>query len=211
MIVDTMSVEEKQLIISKYYKQLLIKAGSLAKPYYKTLCKMSRTNHEPIIFNTMKTIVFNNNNYIIGFGTSTGSLKDFGIYIFLVIPDKQGYKKYYQIFNGGLLREYTNHCIERFIERSPYECNKQNFLPFLIKECSVFTSAEFSDEIQFLNTLNGIIVYKSGIAITYITDLSQYKENERSKVEVLTKELGYSRKDAYRSTLEGVTFLYEKQ
>lgn len=194
MIVHTMSISEIQTRISDLFPIIHTKANTLAAKYYKAFLKKPKTN-KPVIFSTVEKIKVKNNVVYLLFGSNTGSYKDFGSYKFLVLDTDHG-KEYIQIMAGGLIRRITKHFIDRFIERSSYNCDKNNFLPYLVKELTPRNAVVLNNEIQYLHTLNGLVVYQNQTMITYLNDLSQYKESMRELSKSNYEKMGYTRKYA---------------
>ena len=194
MILSSMTPEEIQDNVFKILPEMYKKSVKLYTKYRKEFIRKPRTNC-PTYFTKVEKIKVQNNEIALVFGSTTGSVKDFGNFAYIVLNTDFG-KEYIQILTSGHIRIFTKHFIDRFVERSPYNCNKSNFLPYLCKELAEFVLIEDIESTYYIHTLNGLAVCNKETAITYMTDLSEYKTNLRNNSKTISKEYGYTRREA---------------
>lgn len=178
----------------KFFQKCIKKSIKLYIKYRREFIRKSRTNC-PTYFTKVEKIKVQNNEIALVFGSTTGSVKDFGNFAYIILNTDFG-KEYIQILTNGRIRIFTKHFIDRFVERSPYNCNKSNFLPYLCKELAKFVFIEDVENTYYIHTLNGLAVCNKETVITYMTDLSEYKTNLRNNSIAISKEYGYTRREA---------------
>ena len=194
MILSSMTPEEIQNNVFKILPELHKRGLRLYTKYRREFIRKTRVSG-PVYFAKVEKVKMQNNEIALVFGSTTGSVKDFGSFIYIVLNTDFG-KEYIQILNDGHIRIFTKHFIDRFIERSPYNCNKNNFLPYLSKELAEFVLIKDTESTYYIHTLNGLAVCNKETVITYMTDLSEYKTNLRNNSKTISKEYGYTRREA---------------
>lgn len=196
MIVETFNLDEIQKeVLKDYYsvaRKLLFSGKKYAKDFRNKRCR--------ITYSAPEKIIINGNTYIAFFGSPTSSLKDFGFQLFLKVLTSKGVS-YYRILGGGLVFKISNHFIKRFIERSQYNCNSNNFLLYLAKDLNVPMVAMSNGDVSYSSSLNGFVVMQNNCYITYMTDLSRINNERKEAADKDVSEL-YSRNDSIEDTKE---------
>lgn len=181
---------------ARLYPTLMRKADTLSKPYRRAFLSMQ--SRKEIVFKKPQTIVLGHNRFILYFSSSSSSKKDFGYHIFLETNDL-GHKEYYHFLVNGSPVRISKHFIERFIERSSYNATKESFLYHFMQDmCCTEVGAKDGD-IAWVLSKEGLSVMKDNTFITYMTDLSQAKQEISKRAKEVIEKSGWSRKDAIKS------------
>lgn len=178
MIVETHTVEEIQKEVHKDYARLTACLFNKSKKYAKDF----RSRRRRITYLTPNKVIINNNEYIAFYGSTSGSVKDFGFQLFLKLQTNRRVN-YYRISAGGLVNKITSHFIERSIERSPYNCDKSNFLGYLARDLNVPLLVCPSGDVSYSPTESGFIVIQNSSYITYMSDLSKTNQSREREAE----------------------------
>ena len=197
MILETFSIEEISSEVKRDYSIVFSKIINQIGPYKKDFLK----RRKEIVYTKYIHISYNRNNYIAVVNSYSGSIKDFGVQIYLVLNTNKGSKIYFRINENGSIFKFSKHFIERFIERSPYNCNKDNFLSYLVKETMTPLVYKPYLEVSYAQSRNGLMVLKGNTFITYMTNLSHINTFRR---EFATKEsaLFYNRNKSIKALIE---------
>ena len=104
------------------------------------------------------------------------------------INNSAGYKEFYRILVGGLVQKITKHFIDRFVERTG--CPKEHFLAYFTKEFLPVSAMEMDKEgYAYLRSTNGLaVIYNNNILITYLNDLSNYKQSIKEEMDELGRK-----------------------
>lgn len=206
MITHTMTMEEIQKEVSSIYVNIHNKALPLNRAFLKKVRR--QLTGKLICWVHHDEVVVNGNTILIYYTSRRGTVKDFSSVYFIKTMNARGYREYYQIMNGGLVRKISKHFIDRFVERT--NCNSPDVLASIVKELSPISMYNpWSEKVQFLNTLNGLAVFKDNTLITYLNDLSQYKAEIREEsLETLRKIPLPTRRESDYITSTGSMVLY---
>lgn len=208
MIIDTMTIEEIQAEVSSIYPIIRQKALPLVKAFLKKA--KSQLTGKPIYWKHHNIIKVGNNTILMYYMSHKGTIRDFAQVFFIQVTNSRGYKEYYQILVGGLVRKLSKHFIDRFIERTG--ADKDNVLIHVCRELSVVSLyTPLSSEPQFINTLNGLAVTIDGVLVTYLNDLSQYKSEIKEEAITARALIPYTRKDSIRNAINGTVVAYKLQ
>lgn len=177
MIVDTMSMEEIQKEIDKLWYTLLKRTIRPFKAFAKRVSNKKFTE-ERVVWKHYDTLKINGNTIRIYY--SCKEKKSYlGFHFFIVSSGTT--KEVYYINNAGLVFRLSRHFIDRFIERT--SCS-EDFIPYFIKELTD-SRFEADEDKTFCRTKHGLIVIGQGnTLITYMNDLSEFKQKEYNSIEL---------------------------
>lgn len=205
MITHTMTMEEIQSEVLSIYKTIHTRAIPLSKAFLKKV--KGQLNGKLICWVHHDEITVKGNTILIYYSSRRGTIKDFSSIYFIKTMNSKGQIEYYQILNGGLVRKFSKHFLERFVERT--NC-KGDVLANLVKELSPISIYNpFYDDTQFFSTLNGLAVFRNNVMITYLNNLSQYKSEIREEVLATLKKVPLpTRRESSYMTESGSIVLY---
>lgn len=204
MITETFTLEEIQAAISKDYKKLCDTLHKHSAYFFKDFKRRHNRLNYPMIYTSTKKVTINGNTYIGIFGSPTSSLEDFGFQCYLQLNTSHG-RRYYRIMVGCIVVAVSKHFIERFIERSPYPCTKDNFLVYMAKELLTYMKMDLrEDHVSYGASVNGLVVMKGTTYVTYMTNLSQLKQKLMEEVMEEMATIPNKRKDSIRRQIESL-------
>lgn len=205
MITHTMTMEEVQSEVFSIYKTIHARTVPLGKAFLKKV--KGQLNGKLICWVHHDEIIVKGNTILIYYSSRRGTIKDFSSTYFIKTMNSKGQIEYYQILNGGLVRKFSKHFLERFVERT--NC-KGDVLANLVKELSPLSVGKpFYDDTQFFNTLNGLAVFRNNVMVTYLNNLSQYKSEIREEALATLKKIPLpTRRESNYITESGSIILY---
>lgn len=204
MITETFTIKEMEAEISKNYSAIMGALLKYAPQYKKDFTKRRHVFDYPMVYTTTKKVVIKGNTYIGVFGSNTPDPKDFGVQCYLQLETSQG-RRYYRIIVGGIVLAISKHFIERFIERSPYPCTKDNFLVYMSKELHTYMRMDIrEDRVSYGASVNGLVVIKGNTYITYMTDLTQLKQKLMEEVMAEVATIPHKRQESIRAQIKAL-------
>lgn len=184
MITERFTIPEMEAAIKLIYPELMKLIFTSNKKYRRDFTKRKHSLSYPFAYSTPVIINYKSNRFVVIFGSPTKADFDFGCQIYLTINTFSG-RRYYRIMNTGKVNVLSKHMVERFISRSNYPVNKENFLVYFAKETfapSIY--APKTDGGAFMKTSTGMMVYKDQTYLTYLSD-SDLSSNKQSVYEVM--------------------------
>lgn len=173
MILETFTAEQIKSTLLSYQDTIETCVLSKIQDYVKAF----KVRRKPTVFVRPIKYIIDRNKFISYIACPTDSPKDMICINFLVLETSKG-RVYYEISPDCSVRRFSKHFIERFIERTSYNCTKENFLVYFCKEflyaATYYTNPQ--DNVDYRKGQYGLAVIENNTYITYMSNLTKHKE-----------------------------------